>query len=497
MESLLHYENLRGKVQMIYIDPPYGIKYNSNFQQRVDSIKNDKKDAADDVLTIKAFRDTWTLGIHSYLSYLEERLYLSRELLGDTGSVFVQISDDNVHLVRSLLDEVFGSSNFCSLISFQKTTSQTASLLSTVSDYLVWYAKEKSRVRFTPLYSLKTLGEAGSLEYTQVDLPNGTRRRATDAEIADPTLLPVGAQIFATDSIVSDGGSDEGSGDIHFADDGITLRCGPHRHWKVGVKGVRRLWERGRLVKREGLRIYKRFFTDFPYVPFHDNWTGLRGEADKSYVVQTSLRVVERCLQMTTSPGDLVFDPTCGSGTTAVASERWGRRWMTCDTSRVAINVARKRLLSGVFEQFVTRNGMVGGGFRNASASRITQETLAKGLEPENVELVDQPDVDDDAIRVCGPFEVASLGRYSVEDWKGYVVGEPGIGGGGEARELHRGDLPPLPQGRRDPGRDRARTRSGRNRDREDRDLCRTAFRSRDRQAAQRRRPGRARLGHH
>ena len=428
MESLLHYENMRGKVQMIYIDPPYGIKYNSNFQQRVDSIKNDKKDAADDVLTIKAFRDTWTLGIHSYLSYLEERLYLSRELLGDRGSVFVQISDDNVHLVRSLLDEVFGSSNFCSLISFQKTTSQTASLLSTVSDYLVWYAKEKSRVKFTPLYSLKTLGEAGSLEYTQVDMPNGRRRRATDAEIADPTLLPVGAQIFATDSIVSDGGSDEGSGDIHFADEGITLRCGPHRHWKVGVKGVRRLWEMGRLVKREGLRIYKRFFTDFPYVPFHNNWTGLRGEPDKLYVVQTSLRVVERCLQMTTSPGDLVFDPTCGSGTTAVAAERWGRRWMTCDTSRVAINVARKRLLAGVFEQFVTRNGMVGGGFRNASASRITQEMLAKGLEPENVELVDQPDVDNDAIRVCGPFEVASLGRYSVDDWKGYVVGEPGIG---------------------------------------------------------------------
>ena len=428
MESLLHYEDLRGKVQMIYIDPPYGIRYNSNFQQRVDSTRNDEKDTADDVLTIKAFRDTWTLGIHSYLSYLEERLYLSRELLRDTGSVFVQISDDNVHLVRLLLDEVFGSSNFCSLISFQKTTSQTASLLSTVADYLVWYAKEKPRVKFTPLYSPKTLGEAGSLEYTQVDLPDGTRRRATDAEIADPTLLPAGAQIFATDSIVSDGGSVDGSGDIHFPNEGITLRCGPHRHWKVGVKGVRRLWETGRLVKREGLRIYKRFFTDFPYVPVHENWTGLRGEPDKSYVVQTSLRVVERCLQMTTSPGDLVFDPTCGSGTTAVAAERWGRRWITCDTSRVAINVSRKRLLAGIFEHFLTRNGMVDGGFRNASASRITQETLAKGLEPEKVELVDQPEIDKDAIRVCGPFEIASLGRYSVEDWKGYVVSEPDTG---------------------------------------------------------------------
>ena len=428
MESLLHYENLRGKVQMIYIDPPYGIKYDSNFQQRVDSTKNEEKDAADDVLTIKAFRDTWSLGIHSYLAYLAERLYLCRELLADTGSVFVQISDDNVHLVRSLMDEVFGSSNFCSLISFQKTTSQTTALLSTISDYLVWYAKEKPRARFAPLYSAKTLGEEGSLEYTQVDLPDGSRRRATDAEIGDPTLLPVGAHIFATDSIVSDGGSDEGSADIHFAKEGITLRCGPHRHWKVGVAGVRRLWDMGRLVKREGLRIYKRFFTDFPYVPVHNNWTGLRGEPEKSYVVQTSLRVVERCLQMTTSPGDLILDPTCGSGTTAVAAERWGRRWVTCDTSRVAINVARQRLVGGVFEQFVTRNGLVGSGFRNASAPRITQETLAKGLEPEKVEFVDQPEVDKDAIRVCGPFEVMSLGRYSVEDWKGYVVREPGIG---------------------------------------------------------------------
>ncbi len=425
MESLLQYENLRGKVQMIYIDPPYGIKYDSNFQQRVDSTNNDDKDQADDVLTIKAFRDTWALGIHSYLEYLAERLYLCRELLSERGSIFVQISDDNVHLVRALMDEVFSAANFCSLISFQKTTSQTATLLSTISDYLVWYAKDKARVKFKPLYIPKVLGEEGSLEYTQVDLGNGNRRRATDAEIADPSLLPAGAKIFATDSIVSDGGSDEGSADIEFADEGITLRCGPQRHWKVGVRGVRKLWEMGRLVKREGLRIYKRYFADFPFVPVNNNWVGLRGEPEKSYVVQTSLRVVERCLQMTTEPGDVVFDPTCGSGTTAYAAERWGRRWLTCDTSRVAVNVARQRLLAGTFDHFMTRNGAIGSGFKYALASRITQETLAKDLEPEKVELVNQPEVDRDAIRVCGPFEVASLGRYSVEDWKGYVVRDP------------------------------------------------------------------------
>lgn len=428
MESLLHYENLRGKVQMIYLDPPYGIKYDSNFQQRVDSTKNDEKDTADDVLTIKAFRDTWALGIHSYLSYLEERLYLCRELLSENGSIFVQISDDNVHLVRALMDEVLSAANFCSLISFQKTTSQTTTLLSTISDYVIWYAKDKTRVKFNSTYSSKKLGEEGSREYTQVDLPDGSRRRATDDEIADPSTLPAGAQIFATDSIVSAGGSEEGSADIFFPDEGVTLRCGPHRHWKVGVDGVRKLWNMGRLVKREGLRIYKRYFTDFPYMSVNNNWIGLRGEPAKTYVVQTSLRVVERCLQMTTSPGDMVFDPTCGSGTTAFAAERWGRRWVTCDTSRVAINVARQRLMSEIFEHYMTRNGIVGGGFKNAVVSRITQETLAKGLEPEKVELVDQPEVDKDAIRICGPFEVMSLGRYSVEDWKGYVVSDHGIG---------------------------------------------------------------------
>jgi adenine-specific DNA-methyltransferase len=434
IESLLNYEGLRGEVQMIFMDPPYGIKYDSNFQQRIDTAKNEDDDKADDVLTIKAFRDTWVLGVHSYLSYLAERLYLCRELLKDTGSVFVQISDENVHLVRTFMDEVFGRDNFCSLISFQKTTSQTAALLSTISDYLIWYAKDKSQVKFRTLYTRKTLGEEGSLEYTQVDMPDGTRRRATDAEIADPSLLPEGAKIFATDSIVSDGGSEEGSADINFPKEKIILKCGSNRHWKVGVQGVRKLWDMGRLVKREGLRIYKRYFDDFPYIPANNNWIGLRGEPSKSYVVQTSLRVVERCLHLTTDPGDLVFDPTCGSGTTAVAAERWGRRWITCDTSRVAVNVARQRLLSGVFEHFQTRNGAVSSGFVNDVATRVTQETLAKDLEPEKIQLVDKPAVVANAVRVCGPFEVMSIGRYSVEDWKGFVA-DPG-GQGIEAPKL-------------------------------------------------------------
>jgi adenine-specific DNA-methyltransferase len=423
MESLLHYENLRGKVQMIYIDPPYGIKYDSNFQQRVDSTTNDEKDAADDVLTIKAFRDTWALGIHSYLSYLQERLYLCRELLAESGSVFVQISDDNVHLVRALLDEVMGKANFCSLISFNKTTGQTSRLVPTVSDYLLWYAKDIGQVKFRPMLLRKEFGGIGSVEYTNVELPDGTIRRIEDEEIDDPSRLPPGARVFATGDITADGWSESGSRDIRLPNK-ITLKCGPNLHWKVSSEGILRLYEKKRLLPREGHRIYKRYYDDFPYMPLSNVWTDVRGEPGKKYVVQTSATVVTRCLLMTTDPGDLVFDPTCGSGTTAYSAERWGRRWITCDTSRVAVNVARKRLLSAVYDHYVTRNGKITSSFVLETADRVTMSSLAYDREPEKVELVDQPEVDKDAIRVCGPFEVMSLGRYSVEDWKGYVVRE-------------------------------------------------------------------------
>lgn len=427
MESLLHYENLRGKVQMIYVDPPYGIKYDSNFQQRVDSTKNEMKDAADDVLTIKAFRDTWTLGIHSYLSYLAERLYLCRELLTDTGSVFVQISDDNVHLVRNLLDEVMGKANFCSLISFNKTTGQTSRLVPTVCDYLVWYAKDISRVKYRSVLLRKEFGGIGSVEYTNVELPDGDIRRIEDDEVEDPTRLPKGARVFVTGDITADGWSEGGSRDIRLPNE-ITLKCGPNLHWKVSSEGILRLYERNRLVPRNGHRIYKRYYDDFPYMPLSNVWTDVRGEPGKAYVVQTSATVVSRCMLMTTDPGDLVFDPTCGSGTTAYCAEGWARRWMTCDTSRVAVNVARKRLLSGVFDHYATRNGTVSSGIKLEVATRVTMSSLAYDREPEKVELVDRPVIDASAVRVTGPMEIMSLGRYSVEDWKGYVVRESGIG---------------------------------------------------------------------
>jgi adenine-specific DNA-methyltransferase len=436
MESLMHYEGMRDKVQMIYIDPPYGIKYDSNFQQRVDSTKNDEKDEADDVLTIKAFRDTWTLGIHSYLSYLQERLYLCRELLGESGSVFVQISDANVHLVRTLMDECFGAANCCGLIAFRKTGGQSSSLLGGVADYLIWYAKDRSHVKYKPLFKGKADPADRPSIYSWIESPDGTvRRKMTSEEQESDDAIPKGWKIFAPDNLTSSGSSPNTT--VPFEFDGRSFHPGETNHWKTTVDGLRRLVEKRRLIAVSTTLYYVRYLNDFPFVPLDTVWsdTSAGGYTDKKvYTVQTNRKVLLRCIAMTTDPGDLVFDPTCGSGTTALCSETLGRRWITCDTSRVAINVARQRLLGATFEHYRTRNGKVSGNFEYKTVDRITLKSLAYDLEPEKVELVDQPVVDKGAIRVCGPFEVASLGRYSVEDWKGYVVREPAAGFGEPAK---------------------------------------------------------------
>lgn len=428
MESLLHYEGLRGKVQMIYIDPPYGIKYDSNFQQRVDSTKNDDKDHADDVLTIKAFRDTWSLGIHSYLSYLEERLYLCRELLSEAGSVFVQINDENVHRVRSLMDEVFGAANHYSTVVFNKTTGFTDKRMSSVYDCLLWYGKDVGRLKYRQLYQPKAIGLEGAGVYTRVQLSDGTRRKLSADELTSIDRLPGDWRIFCLSDLGSQGEAKEPQ---PFEFEGKTYYPAANSHWKTRVEGLKHLAELGRVeVSGKSLR-YVRFHDDFPVSPISNIWldvgTGSFTEP-KVYAVQTGSKVVERCISMTTEPGDIVFDPTCGSGTTASCAERLGRRWITCDTSRVSINVARKRLLSATFDHYRTRNGAVSGGFLCKTVDRVTLKSLAYDLEPEKVELVDQPDVDKSAIRVCGPFEVMTIGRYSVEDWKGYVVRDVGEG---------------------------------------------------------------------
>lgn len=429
MESLLHYENLRGKVQMIYMDPPYGIKYDSNFQQRVDSTKNDENDQADDVLTIKAFRDTWALGIHSYLSYVRERLYLCRELLAETGSIFVQINEQNVHLLRCVMDEVFGVGNAIVTIAFKKSGSSPSATIGTRYDNLCWYAKDVQVMRVRKLYLQKAMSDVSSYRYKES--PEGDLSGMSEVERSGKRLLPPGWKGVQLSNL-----STEGAGNPEkdaFVVNGRTYRAGSGKHWKTSHEGLQRLLEIGRLVPLGSQLNYKRYFDDFPWIEVDSTWedTGSAGysSADpKVYAVQTDSRVVERCIALTTDPGELVFDPTCGSGTSARCAERLGRRWITCDTSRVAVNVARQRVLSGIFEHFKTRNGKVSDNFDYKIVNRVTLKSLAYDLEPEKIELVDQPELDKDAIRVCGPLEIMSLGRYSVEDWKGYVVNGSDIG---------------------------------------------------------------------
>ena len=432
MELLLHYENLRGKVQMIYIDPPYGIKYDSNFQQRVDSTANEAGDPADDVLTIKAFHDTWSLGPHSYLSYLQERLYLCRELLTETGSIFFQIGEDNVHLVRTLMDEVFGKAACVTQIVVRKTTGATSEHLPPVCDFILWYARDIERVKYQQLYLAKDAGGEGAAHYSYVELPGGERRGLTTQERDDLSTLPEGSRLFTPDNLQSASvGREKGEGAACW----FPVRIGereylpnPKNCWKTNEEGMARLIAAGRVLPQQTTARYVRYLNDFPAYPLTNVWTDVGGASDRVYVVQTNSKIVARCMLMTTDPGNLVFDPTCGSGTTAFVAEMYGRRWVTCDASRVAANIARQRLLSAVYPHFKTKNGAVSGGFVCESVNRTTLRSIAYGLEPEKVPLVDRPLVDLGALRVTGPFDVMSLGRYSVEDWKGYVVRDPGIG---------------------------------------------------------------------
>ncbi len=417
MNSLLEKEGLAGQVQMIYIDPPYGIKYGSNFQPFVN--KHDVKDGKDEDLSqepemVKAFRDTWDLDIHSYLTYLRDRLLLAHELLSETGSLFVQISDENVHRVRLLLDEVFGNQNYVALISFTKTSGQTKSnFLPIGSDYLLSYAKNRHEMKYRQLFTPKVLGGEGSKEHRNVELPDGSSRALTPEETINPSILPNGSRIYATGPIVSAGYSPAGSEDIELEWEGekYTLRCGPNRHWTVGVEGTRHLWEIGRLMRREGLRIFKRYFDDFAYSPITNTWVDTRGETEMNYVVQTSGTVIERCILMATDPGDLVLDPTCGSGTTAFIAEQMGRRWITCDTSRVAVTLTKQRLLTALFDyyQLAQSEEGVDSGFKYKTVPHVKLGALAHD-EPSHPEtLYDQPLKDNSKARVTGPFTVEAV----------------------------------------------------------------------------------------
>jgi len=354
MTSLAEKEGLKGQVQMIYIDPPYGIKFGSNWQ--VSTRKRDVKDGkAGDVTRqpeqIRAFRDTWKLGIHSYLAYLRDRLVVARELLTETGSVFVQIGDENVHLVRCLMDEVFGSENFCGLIAFQKTGGFAPTLLSSVYDYIIWFGKNKSQVKYRKLFRPRPQSMIDS-GYGWIETEDNKRRRLTSKELKSSNPIPQGRR-FQSSILVSAGASERGSGPFVFQ--GKTYQPAIGTHWKTFQDGLRVLAISGRLIAVKNTLAYVRYQDDFPVTEYNNVWDDtVRSTfaAEKLYVVQTSEKVVERCLLMTTDPGDLVLDPTCGSGTTAYVAEQWGRRWITIDTSRVALALARTRLMAAKYSYY-------------------------------------------------------------------------------------------------------------------------------------------------
>jgi len=395
MNSLLEKEGLAGKVQMIYIDPPYGIRYGSNFQPFVN--KRDVKDGKDEDLTsepeqIRAFRDTWELGIHSYLTYLRDRLLLARELLTESGSVFVQISDENVHHVRELMDETFGAENFCCLIAFRKTTGANSpqarvNVLATTNDFAIWYARNIASVKYRQLYVEKDISELRG--YNRVESPDGKIVRDLDErERADQSLIPKGWRVFQTENLTSSGFSETLSAPFTFH--GKAYRPAAGNHWKTTARGLRLLTTASRLTAGGNTLNYKRYLDDFPVYPLAHSWQDISvgyGGDTKTYVVQTSTQVLMRCLLMTTDPGDLVFDPTCGSGTTAYVAEQWGRRWITCDTSRVALTLAKQRLMTAVFDYYELAHPEegVGSGFRYKTVPHVTLKSIANNPEIDGI----------------------------------------------------------------------------------------------------------------
>lgn len=421
MNSLIQFEQMAGKVQMFYIDPPYGVKFGSNFQpfiRKRDVKHNEDEDFTREPEMVQAYRDTWELGLHSYLTYLRDRLRIARELLADTGSVFVQISDDNVHHVREVMDEVFGAENFVSQIAFQTTSGFETTTLATLGDYLLWYAKDKVHLKFRKQFEEQPviLGEGNA---RWILMPDGTYRGVSVEEKRGEKELPKGSRLYKPGDLQSQGSAPK---DQPFEFGHKIYRPSPSSHWKANYPvGMERLAEGGRIHVASNSIQYRRFASDFPFRERGNIWTDtLTGSFtdDKLYVVQTNVKVVERCLLMTTDPGDLVIDPTCGSGTTAYVAEQWGRRWITCDTSRVPLALARQRLLTAIFKFHELKDEIRGpvGGFvykrkQNKKGEEvggivphITLKSIANNEAAAEEVLVDRPEYVDAVTRVAGPF---------------------------------------------------------------------------------------------
>ena len=417
MNSMLEREMMTGKVQTIFVDPPYGVKFSSNFQPSVK--QRDVKDSDEFMVRepeqIKAYRDTWELGIHSYLAYLRDRLLLSRDLLTDSGSIFMQISDENVHHVRELMDEVFGKENFISLISFTTTSGIPSNTLSRAGDYILWYAKDLEQIKYRQLFKNKDLEDI--MHYNLLYLPDGKIKRLSKEETENPTLIPQNAKLATSQSLTSQGATKTDSTVVL---NGIAYKPPSDQHWKTTVEGVKNLFNKGRLLISEKSIRYLRFDSDFPYQKVTNFWADTSGPMKREYVVETSTFVIQRCILMTTDPGDLVLDPTCGSGTTAYVAEQWGRRWITCDTSRVALTLARQRLMTAVFPYYKLTDEEMGikGGFIYEEVPHITLKSIAQNEPPQKEILFDKPEIDRKRVRVAGPLTVEGIPQHSTLDFE-------------------------------------------------------------------------------
>ena len=458
MASLAEREGLRGKVQCIYFDPPYGIKFNSNFQWSTTS--RDVKDGNVAHITrepeqVKAFRDTWRDGIHSYLSYLRDRLTLARDLLTPSGSVFVQIGDENVHRVHSILCEVFGEENSVALISFRKTTSSTTDKLAAVADYIVWFARDLASMKYRQLYRTKSAGGDGGDQYTSVLLADGSRRKAAPAEKDGSVPLPEGAAWFRLDQLQSAATSREkGEGAACWFKvecEGRVFTPTLQSTWKTNEEGMERLGFADRLVAQKTALAYLRKIDDFPAYAIHNLWTDVGGATGKRYIVETTPKIIERCVLMSTDPGDIVLDPTCGSGTTAYVAEQWGRRWITIDTSRVALALARARIVGSRYPYYLLADSREGQ-LKEAQLSGIAASShnvsgnLCRGFVYDRVPHVTLSSIAHNAeINVIWEKWQAVLDKLRLdlcsvvgEQWKEYEIPrEPVVTWPSKAKDLH------------------------------------------------------------
>ncbi len=418
MNSLVQYEGMAGKVQMIYMDPPYGVKFGSNFQPFVK--KRDVKHNEDEHFTrepemVKAYRDTWELGLHSYLSYLRDRLLLARELLTESGSVFVQISDENVHHVREIMDEVFGAENFVANINFKTMMPLESGNIESVFDYICWYAKDSNSIKYRNIFVPKNVGIGTEFSFADVD--NGKYRKLDKSEMLDFENTARENKIFKRSNLSSSGYTPSCTFPIVF--DNQTFYPVKGKSWRTTQEGIERLKNKNRLFTLGNKLYYKLYLSDFGYTSLINSWQDTIEFGSRMYVVQTTSTVIQRCLLMTTDPSDLVLDITCGSGTTAYVAEQWGRRWITCDVSRVPLALARQRLLTATFPWYELKDGnSPSGGFvykrkQNKKGEEvggivphITLKSIAND-EPSTEEiLVDRPEVDNSIVRVCSPFTI-------------------------------------------------------------------------------------------